>query len=97
MNRVKVTVAGTEYKIVSDEPASYVMELARGVDKDVRGLLEGNPRLSVHMAAVLTAISNADRARKAQLAADNLRDQIKELLDENARLRSKDDSGQMRF
>ena len=97
MNRVKITVGGTEYKIVSDEPAAYVMELARDVDKELREMMDGNPRLSMQMAAVLTAITNADRARKAEKAADNLRDQIKELLDENARLRSQADSLQLRF
>lgn len=97
MNRIKVTIGGTEYKIVSDEPAAYVMELARAIDKEMKELTEQNPRLSVQMAAVLTALSHADRARKAQDASDNLRDQIKELLDENTRLRRDADGGQLRF
>ncbi len=97
MNRVKVTICGTEYKIASDEPAAYVLDVAREVDKEMRELLDSNPRLSVHMAAILCAVSRADDARKATADADNLRVQLKEALDENAKLRAQCSAGQLRF
>ena len=35
----------------------------------------------------MTALTNADRARKAEAAADNLRSQMKGYLDDNAKAR----------
>lgn len=97
MNRVKVTICGTEYKIASDESPSYVMDLARRIDREMQELLDGNPRLSVHMAAVLCALDAADKAKKATLDADNLRIQLKRALDENDTLRNQISTGQLRF
>ena len=97
MNRIKITICGTEYKIASDEPASYVMDIARKTDKDIRDLMSKNDRLSLNMAAVLTAINNADAAFKAEADADNLRIQLKRALDENAELRQKVSTGQLQF
>lgn len=92
MRKVKVTIAGTDYTIASDEEEAYVRELAAGVDREMQGLLEAGARVSTTMAAVLTAITNADRARKATETADNLRMQMKEYLDDNARIRQEADS-----
>ena len=97
MNHVKVTIYGTEYRLVSDESPSYTIDLARQVDADVRDLMGHNNRLTLNGAAVLTALTYADRARKAELAADNLRDKVKELLDENTRLRSDAQTLQLHF
>ncbi len=97
MNHIKVTIAGTDYKIASDEAASYVMELARELDRDIRNLTDGNARLSTAGAAVLCALERADKAQKATADADNLRVQLKAALDENDRLRSQISTGQLRF
>ena len=57
------------------------------VDRDMRALLHADERISTTMAAVLVAITNADAAKKAEGAADNLRSQMKGYLDDNARAR----------
>ena len=62
-------------------------ELGGEVDHDMRVLLDSDPRISTTMAAVMTALTNADRARKAEAAADNLRSQMKGYLDDNAKAR----------
>jgi regulator of replication initiation timing len=46
----------------------------------------------MNMAAVLTAINNADRARKAEASVDNLREQLAEYLEENQALRAEMDA-----
>lgn len=97
MNHIKVTIAGTEYKIASEESAAYVMEIARLLDGEMRGLMDQNPRVSVTMAAVLCAMELADKAKKATADADNLRVQLKKSLDENEILRSQVSTGQLRF
>ena len=92
VQRVKVIICGTEYTITSDEPEEYIRELALGVDRDMRALSENDNRVSTTMAAVLTAITNADAAKKAVGAADNLRVQMKGYLDDNARSRQEADA-----
>lgn len=88
---VKLNIAGTEYSIVSEESVPYMLELGAQVDHDMRELLN-DPRLSTTMAAVLVALNNADALKKSEEAADNLRAQMKNYLDDNARSRSESDS-----
>ena len=86
-NRDRLEICGTEYIITSDEPERYMLELGAQLDRDMRTLMNGDPRVSTTMAAVLAAMNNADIARKATDAADNLRALMKEYLDDNARAR----------
>ena len=87
-NRVKLDICGTEYIISTEEPESYVLELGTELDRSMRALMSNDPRVSTAMAAVLTALTAADDARKANSSADNLRSQIKEYLSDNARARA---------
>lgn len=86
-NRVKLTIAGVDYTLVSDEPIAYVAKLGREVDAAMTELMNGG-RMTPLMAAVLTAITEHDKACKAEESADHLRDQIRQYLEENARLRA---------
>lgn len=87
MDKVRLTICGTEYVLSTDESDAYMQELAGRVERAMQGLLT-NPRISMTMAAVLAALNSEDTAQKALLAADNLRAQMKEYLDDNARARS---------
>lgn len=87
-NRMKLNICGSDYLIVSDEPEAYVLELGSDVDRSMRSMMNNDPRVSTTMAAVLTALTLADEAQKANASADNLRNQIKDYLSDNARARS---------
>ena len=87
VNKIKLNICATDYVLTTDEPDSYMRELGGEVDHDMRVLLDSDPRISTTMAAVMTALTNADRARKAEAAADNLRSQMKGYLDDNAKAR----------
>ena len=87
-NRVKLTVCGSDFVLSSDESAEYMTKLGKEVDREIRTLMEENPRLSMNMATVLTAINCADRARNAETAVENLRMQVTDYLDENKALRA---------
>lgn len=86
--RIKLNICGSEYIIASDEPEAYVLELSSEIDRSMRSLTNGDSRISTTMAAVLTALTYADEARKADASADNLRSQIKDYLSDNARVRA---------
>ncbi len=87
-NRVKLTICGSEFMLSSDEPIEYMEKLGKEVDREIRQLMEDNPRMSMNMAAVLTAINNADRSHKSEATADHLRTQVTEYLEENKALRA---------
>jgi cell division protein ZapA len=87
-NRVKLTIGGSDFVLSSDESTEYMEALGRSVDGEMKKLMEENPRMSMNMAAVLTAINNADRARKAEASSDHLRTQVTEYLEENKALRA---------
>lgn len=87
VNKIKLNICATDYVLTTDEPDSYMRELGGEVDHDMRVLLDSDPRISTTIAAVMTALTNADRARKAEAAADNLRSQMKGYLDDNAKAR----------
>ena len=92
INRVRLEICETEYIVTSEEPESYMLELGAQLDRDMRTLMNNDSRISTTMAAVLAALNNADIARKATDAADNLRAQMKEYLDDNARARQDADN-----
>lgn len=90
-NRIKVTVAGNTYTILSDEPAAYVEQLGREVDEILtRHITQGH--LSPIKAAVLTLLDERDRAYKVEEAMDNLRTQVRRYAEENAALRAQLDA-----
>ena len=84
-NKVVVTIAGREYTMVAAEDETYVRRCAAHVDGQLHGLLSG--RLSRADAAVLAAMNIADQYFKEVDAAENLRRQIKENLEEANRLK----------
>ncbi len=92
LNKVKLQICGTEYSVSSEEPEEYMRELGVQLDRDMRTLMNNDERVSTTMAAVLTALNNADRAQKATQTADNLRAQMKDYLDDNARARQEADN-----
>lgn len=87
-HRIRMTIMGTEHVIVSDEPALYVAQLGRDLDESMRALLAGNSSMTPHMAAVLTALTEHDRAVKAEGTVDRLREQLARCQEENKALRA---------
>lgn len=85
-NKVVVTIAGREYTMVAVEDEAYVKKCADHVDAQLRPLMSG--RLSQADAAVLAAMNMADQYFKEQETAESLRRQIKDSLDESARLKA---------
>lgn len=90
MNKVKLMICGCEYALSTDEAPEYMQELAGRIERAMQEMLV-NPRISLSMAAVLVALEQADTAEKALRASDNLRAQMKEYLDDNARARMEAD------
>ena len=84
-NKVVVTIADRDYTMVAVEDENYVRKCAAHVDQQLREI--ANSRISQADAAVLAAMNMADLYFKEQDAAENLRRQIKENLEEASRLK----------
>ncbi|OUQ78638.1 cell division protein ZapA [Flavonifractor sp. An100] len=84
-NKVVVTIADREYTMVAVEDEAYVRKCADHVDAQLREL--SGARISQADAAVLAAMNIADEYFREQEAAENLRRQIKEGLEEASRLK----------
>lgn len=85
-NKVVVTIAGRDYTMVAVEDESYVRRCASHVDTQVHAV--SNSRLSQADAAVLAAMNIADQYFREHEAAENLRRQIKDGLEEANRLKA---------
>lgn len=87
-NRIKLTICGSEFVINSDDSESYMRSIGDEVEKAMEELTSRNERVSVTLAAILTALNYCDEAHKASRGADNLRSQIKDYLEDSSRART---------
>lgn len=79
-NRITVTIQGRTYTLVADDNEEYVRRCADYVDKKIAENA-GNGLAQVECAA-LAALNMADELFREKAAGENLRMQIKELMDE---------------
>lgn len=80
-NKLTVTIAGQEYTLVAGEDAAYMEKVAAHVDRQVEDVLQ-TAHVSRTDAAILAALNIADEYYKEQEAAENLRGQLKQYLEE---------------
>lgn len=85
-NKVTVAIAGQEYTMVAEEDENYVHRCATLVDRQVKEIMNDSP-LGRSDAAVLAAMNIADQFFREQEVSENLRRQIKDGLDESAKLK----------
>ena len=80
-NKVTMNICGQEYTLVADESAAYMEKVGALVDERMRQVLDAL-HVSQTDAAVLAAVNLADELLKNQAAAEHLRRQVKNHLDE---------------
>ena len=83
-NRITVTIRGKEYTLLAAGNPEYVQRVAAYVDEKL-AQTAGVGGMAMVDCAVLTALNIADERFKEQEAAENLRRQIKDLLEESAK------------
>lgn len=85
-NKVTVTIAEQEYTLIADQDAAAVEKIAAHVDAKVREVLDGS-RLSLADGAILASMNIAEEYFKEVEASENLRRQLKEYLEESAKVK----------
>ena len=86
-NRITVSICGTDYTFTAEESPSYMQKVAALVDARMGEILQSG-RINRVDAAVLAAANIADELLKEQTASENLRNQLKDYLDEANKAKS---------
>ena len=84
---IAVTIAGQEYTLVASEEERYIRKVAAHVDEKVQEVQEGG-KVSLINSTILAAINIADEYYKELESMENLRRQLKDALEEAAKLKS---------
>jgi len=84
--RVTVTINELDYILISTEDVEYVERVAAHVDETLQNVLKEN-KVSLINGAILTAVNIADEYFKEMEAAENLRSQLKEYLEEATKMK----------
>lgn len=90
-NKLRLVIAGSEYYIATDDAPVYMEQLAAELNDSIEKMAKGNPRISQTMAAVLCALDYLDAYKKSEMGSDNLREQVKDYLEDSARARMEAD------
>lgn len=90
-NRVRLSIGGSEYPIITEDDVKYVSELGQELDEALKNTIAENGSISTTQAAVLLALEYADKYKKAVASSDNLRSQIKDYLDDASSAKNKAD------
>lgn len=90
-NRIRLKIGGSEFNLTTPDEPEYVEGLAAKVNDKMNLFSKQAPRLSVTMAAILAALDYCDAYQKSEEAADKLRSQMKDYLEDSARARMEAD------
>lgn len=75
-NKIIIRICGKDYTIIGNEPEEYIQKVAFYIDKKMREIITGNPKLSTAMSAVLTSINIGDDYFKCNENLENIRKQV---------------------
>ena len=87
-NKVTVSIAGKEYTVLSSETAEHIKNVGRYLDKKISEIAYSNSQLTVQNSIILAAINITDEYFKSLEAADNLRQQIGQYIEDVSKDRS---------
>ena len=90
-NRVKVVICGKTYTLQTDESPSYMISLAKELDKRINAFLEENESAALPTAAVLVGLELMDESMKSVSDVDHIRAQIMGYVEEAAAARIETD------
>ena len=83
---VKVSVAGEEVTIRSEQPAEHSVAVARHVDLSIRQIQEQSPLVDTGKAAILAALQIADELFRSRADAERGSERLEMTMDEIRRM-----------
>lgn len=88
---VVIYVAGQRFSITTLDTPEYVMGIGEKIDVMIKGIQKDNPKLNRDACAILTALNICDDETKLRQMLEVLREQVKDYLDQNEKLRTEND------
>lgn len=88
--KVSVFVAGQKFTIITEDSEKYVTDIASKVDTSINSLVIKS-NMTRERCAVLTALDLCDDEAKARQALSELREQIKDYIQDAARLKKENE------
>jgi cell division protein ZapA len=85
-NRVKVVVLGKEYTLKTEESSTYIYSLAKSLEKKISEITQSTGS-SPYNASIMIAMSALDEVSRSNTTVENMRNQIKEYVDEAGKSR----------
>ncbi|MTI49508.1 cell division protein ZapA [Sporosalibacterium faouarense] len=85
--KVVVKINGQEITVIGEESEEYIRHIADFVDEEIQGTQLKNKKLSQSMAATLAAFNIADKFYNAHVELTELKESVKEPLEELEELR----------
>lgn len=86
-NKITVFVAGQKLTLITTDSEKYVSDIAQKVDTTVNSLLNSS-NMSREKCAVMAALDFCDDEAKAKGALNELKEQIKDYLEDSSKLRA---------
>lgn len=83
-NKIRITVGGIDYIISSEDDETYVRKIGDELNQKLDSLARSNPYLSTAMVAILAALDYCDNAKKAVVAAESAKAELKSISEELA-------------
>lgn len=90
MEKIKITIAGIPYTVVTDNEPEYARDVAELADEKIISIME-NGNVNPTQATVLALLDFADEAVKARAEVENMKTQLKEYLADAAQAKSERD------
>lgn len=90
-NRVKVTISGVEYSLVTDESAEFTKELAKEINGKINEIKTNNPCVSTNQIAILIALEYGCNCKKSEQETEKLRGEMKGYLEDSAQAQTERD------
>lgn len=91
MNKVKLTIHGSNYVINTDESVEYTEQLGKRIDERMNAIMKSSFFITATQAAILVALEMADELTKSEKAVENFRSQIKDYLEDAAKAKTERD------
>ncbi len=91
MNKVKLTIHGSNYVINTDESVEYTEQLGKRIDERMNAIMKSSFFITATQAAILVALEMADELTKSEKNVDNFRSQIKDYLEDAAKAKTERD------
>ena len=89
--KVRFTVWGSDFCIVTNDSEEYIRSLAAGTEEKIMKNVSESAGVSVVQAAILTAMEYADENSRKESILNNIKDQLKTYLDDAAKIKAERD------